>query len=79
MSFLYMRAQRNGFTMLPLARHKSYQYALIFGAGFFAYKYGQFTVASVTGDMRLQNTLARKNYLNAFSGNKKPTEEQPQK
>lgn len=39
-SIMYLRAQRSGFTVLPLAKHKTYYYAQIFFVGYLAYKFG---------------------------------------
>lgn len=39
-SMMYVRAERTGFTMLPLAKYKSSTYFKIFGVGYLGFLFG---------------------------------------
>lgn len=54
---MYMRAQRSGFELLPITKLKASQYALIFGAGYFAYVMAHNVVRSITGDDKAHNYM----------------------
>ena len=58
-SMIYVRAERNGFTMLPLAKYKANTYAKIFGIGYLGYLFGHSLVSSMTGDMKYYRYLIR--------------------
>ena len=56
-SMMYLRQERSGFKFLPLARHKSYQYAQLFFVGYFGFIVGHGLIAGVTSDISHQKYL----------------------
>ncbi len=47
---MYMRAQRSGFTLFPLARHKAYYYVQIWATYFLLSRLGHAQVSFITGN-----------------------------
>ena len=56
-SMMYLRQERHGFKFLPMARHKSYQYAQLFFVGYIGYLLGSGLIAGVTSDLQHQSYL----------------------
>lgn len=56
---MYVRAQRSGFTVLPLARHKAYTYAQIAAAAWIAGYIAKDMFLSLAGNPHLERGLTR--------------------